>query len=211
MTVPAFDLRVVRGADRMRIVPRGELDIVTAPQLEQAISEATSAVVSELVLDLRELTFMDSTGLRTLAQANPAHPTGRDDAVDLARTAPDRARPADLGLGPLLPLAHAPPDRRPRGSPPPPFSVSTAAAFCLKTLNTGRGLPSGSTRPASSRQRHAADRAVLDAEVVVGVHALHAEGLVAAGVREHVAASATPGVTRSRETICRSSPARRSP
>ena len=51
-------------------MPCGELDIATAPQLEQAIAEATADAVAELVLDLRELTFMDSTGLRALAQAN---------------------------------------------------------------------------------------------------------------------------------------------
>ena len=110
MTVPAFDLRVVRGADRMRIVPRGELDIVTAPQLEQAISEGTAEAVPELVLDLRELTFMDSTGLRTLAQANQRTQQAGT-TLSIWRGPRQIERVLEIsGLGPLLPLADAPGD-----------------------------------------------------------------------------------------------------
>ena len=81
MTVPDFDLRVVRGDSRMRIAPVGELDIATSPQLEEAIARATSEPVSELVLDLRELTFMDSTGLRVMVSADAR---ARDDSRRLA-------------------------------------------------------------------------------------------------------------------------------
>ena len=110
MTVPSFELRVVRSESRMHIAPTGELDIATAPQLEQAISEATSEPVSELVLDLRELTFMDSTGLRTLAQANvKAEQAGT--ALSIWRGPRQIERVLEIsGLGPLLPPADAPAD-----------------------------------------------------------------------------------------------------
>jgi anti-anti-sigma factor len=110
MTAPAFELRVVRGESRMHIAPSGELDIATAPQLEHAISEATSEPVSELVLDLRELTFMDSSGLRTLAQANvKAEQAGT--ALSIWRGPRQIERVLEIsGLGPLLPLADAPAD-----------------------------------------------------------------------------------------------------
>jgi anti-anti-sigma factor len=110
MTVPAFDLRVVRSDGAMRIVPCGELDIATAPQFEEAIVEATSNAVSELVLDLRELTFMDSTGLRTLAQANQK--AGRaGTTLSIWRGSRQIERVLEIsGLGPLLPLADAPAD-----------------------------------------------------------------------------------------------------
>ena len=110
MTVPDFDLRVVRGDSRMHIAPVGELDIATAPQLEEAVSEATSQPVSELVLDLRELTFMDSTGLRALAQAN-AKAEQAGTALSIWRGPRQIERVLEIsGLGPLLPLADAPPD-----------------------------------------------------------------------------------------------------
>ncbi|MCA1569092.1 MAG: STAS domain-containing protein [Chloroflexi bacterium] len=110
MTVPSFDLRVVRGEGRMHIAPCGELDIVTAPQLEEAISEATSAAVPELVLDLRKLTFMDSTGLRTLAQANQRTQQAGT-TLSIWRGPHQIERVLEIsGLGPLLPLADAPAD-----------------------------------------------------------------------------------------------------
>ena len=110
MTVPAFELRVVRSEARLHLAPSGELDIATAPQLEQAISAATAEPVSELVLDLRELTFMDSTGLRTLAQANvKAEQSGT--ALSIWRGPRQIERVLEIsGLGPLLPLADAPAD-----------------------------------------------------------------------------------------------------
>ena len=110
MTAPAFELHVVRSDSRMHVTPRGELDIATAPQLEEAVSEATSLPVAELVLDLRELTFMDSTGLRALAQANlKAEQAGT--ALSIWRGSHQIERVLEIsGLGPLLPLADAPAD-----------------------------------------------------------------------------------------------------
>ena len=108
MPAPPFDLHVVREDGRMHVVPRGELDIFTAPQLEQVIREATSEPVSELVLDLRELTFMDSTGLRTLAQANQRTQQAGT-TLSIWRGPHQIERVLEIsGLGPLLPLADAP-------------------------------------------------------------------------------------------------------
>jgi anti-anti-sigma factor len=42
----------------------GELDLATVTQLECAVQAALSRGSRELVIDLSELTFMDSTGLR---------------------------------------------------------------------------------------------------------------------------------------------------
>lgn len=110
MTESAFDLRIVRSDGRTQIAPCGELDIVTTPQLEQAVSEATSEPVSELVLDLRELTFMDSTGLRALAHASlKAEQAGT--ALSIWRGSRQIERVLEIsGLGPLLPLTDAPAD-----------------------------------------------------------------------------------------------------
>jgi anti-sigma B factor antagonist len=56
----------------------GELDLLSSPELEQAL-ERVNAGDSELVmLDMRRLEFMDSTGLHTLVKAHQrAHESGR--------------------------------------------------------------------------------------------------------------------------------------
>jgi anti-anti-sigma factor len=108
MTMPSFDLRVVREAARTHIAPCGELDIATAPQLEEAIREATAGSAKELVLDLRALTFMDSTGLRALAQAN-AKAGDAGVALSIWRGPRQIERVLEIsGLGTLLPLVDAP-------------------------------------------------------------------------------------------------------
>ena len=62
--------------DRWWVQPVGELDLDTAPLLEQQMDAARAAGAKSVVLDLRGLTFMDSTGLRlvirwdTAAKAN---------------------------------------------------------------------------------------------------------------------------------------------
>jgi anti-sigma B factor antagonist len=49
---------------------RGELDLATAPVLEDALAEAESASDSPpIVLDLRRLAFIDSSGLRVMLAA----------------------------------------------------------------------------------------------------------------------------------------------
>jgi anti-sigma B factor antagonist len=45
---------------------RGELDVATASQLAQPLSDAVESGRTEVVVDLSELTFMDSTGLLVL-------------------------------------------------------------------------------------------------------------------------------------------------
>jgi anti-anti-sigma factor len=108
MTMPSFELRVVRNGRTTHIAPCGELDIATTPELEQALTDATASAMAEVVLDLRELTFMDSTGLRALAQAN----TRADDAgvaLSIIRGPRQIERVLEIsGLGALLPLVDAP-------------------------------------------------------------------------------------------------------
>jgi anti-anti-sigma factor len=54
---------------RAVVVVRGELDLATAPDLEQIVTQRLDAG-QEVVLDLRELEFMDSSGLRVLVGAH---------------------------------------------------------------------------------------------------------------------------------------------
>ena len=57
-------------AEGVRVVFTGELDIAGAQDAEEAVRQAESDGASALTLDLRGLTFMDSTGLRLLVAAD---------------------------------------------------------------------------------------------------------------------------------------------
>ena len=109
MTIPSFDLRVVRNGRAVHLAPCGELDIATTPELEEALADATRDGITEIVLDLRELTFMDSTGLRALAQAN-LRADERGIALSIIRGPRPIERVLEIsGLAGLLPLVDAPP------------------------------------------------------------------------------------------------------
>jgi len=54
---------------RVHIALGGELDIATAPELEQLVNERIDAG-DEVVVDLRPLEFMDSSGIRVLVAAH---------------------------------------------------------------------------------------------------------------------------------------------
>lgn len=48
---------------------RGELDLVSAPVLREAVESPALDAADALVLDLRELQFIDSSGLRAILSA----------------------------------------------------------------------------------------------------------------------------------------------
>lgn len=61
-----------RTRDAVVVAVAGELDLATAPILQERITAAQELQPPLLVLDLRELTFMDSTGLRIVLAADSA-------------------------------------------------------------------------------------------------------------------------------------------
>ena len=64
---PAFAITTTDLGDTIALSVAGELDAVTAPQLQAAMAASTDC--SRLVVDLSELTFIDSIGLRILLGA----------------------------------------------------------------------------------------------------------------------------------------------
>lgn len=88
--VPSFELTVETGDDRVTFIPRGELDLATAPELEQQVLGAVRDGRQTVVLDLRELTFMDSTGVRTVVAAHQVA-EGSDNALIVVRPARESA------------------------------------------------------------------------------------------------------------------------
>jgi anti-sigma B factor antagonist len=72
-----FSLAEDAGGDGERVIRlRGELDIEFAPELERVLLRSRPAG-QRVVLDLAELKFMDSTGLRVLLRARAAADEGR--------------------------------------------------------------------------------------------------------------------------------------
>jgi anti-sigma B factor antagonist len=62
--------------DRVTLVLRGELDIATAPRLRAAVLRHATAR-REIIVDLAELEFIDSTGVRALVVAAQEARTAR--------------------------------------------------------------------------------------------------------------------------------------
>jgi anti-anti-sigma factor len=61
-----FSIEETEHHGRSRLVLTGELDLGSAPELEAALTRLCEAGVSEIEIDLREVDFIDSTGLRAI-------------------------------------------------------------------------------------------------------------------------------------------------
>jgi anti-anti-sigma factor len=68
VTTPAFELKSSHAADILVVEVAGEVDMATSPQVAQAI-EAAPDSCRRVVVDLSELTFLDSSGLNALVVA----------------------------------------------------------------------------------------------------------------------------------------------
>src|SRR5690348_6174264 len=70
MSGTEFEILSVGSGDQHALVLRGELDLSAVPRLEAAITAACEGSERGLVLDLSQLTFIDSSGIRAIMQAN---------------------------------------------------------------------------------------------------------------------------------------------
>jgi anti-anti-sigma factor len=97
----------------------GELDLRTSPELEDRLGRAFDAGAELVILDLRQIEFMDSTGLRVLLAAHQrAQEMGRRFA--LVRGADQIERVLTLtGVRDLLTVVDAPEDLLTAGEPSP--------------------------------------------------------------------------------------------
>jgi anti-anti-sigma factor len=66
-----FSVTVERSGARTVVAVRGELDLATAPELEEVLLPPLREGVA-VALDLRPLDFMDSTGVRVVVAAHLA-------------------------------------------------------------------------------------------------------------------------------------------
>jgi anti-anti-sigma factor len=82
--VVAFDVRIEGNA---RVLVQGELDMATAPQLSSALAALERTEAQTVVVDLHDVTFIDSTAISALCQASAAL-EARGAVLVLARTSP---------------------------------------------------------------------------------------------------------------------------
>jgi anti-anti-sigma factor len=93
------------GAREFRLI--GELDLTTAPILAEALSALPEEAGTPPILDVSELTFLDSTGLNLLIRTAQGYPGRR---VQLRSPTPNVRRVLELaGLGALFEIIDPPP------------------------------------------------------------------------------------------------------
>jgi anti-anti-sigma factor len=91
-----FSISISESDGRAVVAIRGELDLATAPELETALLERLDAG-EDVVLDLRDLQFMDSSGLRVLITAHArAADGGPQFAIVRPRVGSEVARILDI-------------------------------------------------------------------------------------------------------------------
>ena len=64
-----FDISTTTAGDQCTVVIAGELDVCTAPQLRRELFALTEAGCINIIVDLDEVTFMDSSALGVLIGA----------------------------------------------------------------------------------------------------------------------------------------------
>jgi anti-sigma B factor antagonist len=113
MTDAAFTLTTDAREGVVRASLHGELDLSSAPQLDESLRHAEASGGSWLIIDLRELEFMDSTGLRALLTAhNRATEDGRRMSLVVGEGAVSRL--IDLtGVRDMIECLDTPPDGMP--------------------------------------------------------------------------------------------------
>jgi anti-anti-sigma factor len=104
----SFDIRLTRTPGRATLTLVGELDTATTPRLKKYLATLARTHKGLVVIDLRQLTFMDSTGVAALVAADRY---ARRDGWNLAIVKGPRQvqRVLELcGLTEVLPLADEP-------------------------------------------------------------------------------------------------------
>lgn len=102
LTTDLVTVTVATVGSTARIAACGEIDSSTAPELRKAVDLAFAGDLSELTVDLDQVTFLDSAGLCVLASA---HRTAEERDVHMRVLASTRAviRPLQItGLWQLL-------------------------------------------------------------------------------------------------------------
>jgi len=104
----SFDITLTRTPGRATLTLVGELDLVTTPRLSKYLSTLAQTGQGLIVIDLRQLTFLDSIGVRALVAADSF--VRRDGwSLAIVKGPPQVQRVLEIcGLTEVLPLADEP-------------------------------------------------------------------------------------------------------
>jgi anti-sigma B factor antagonist len=69
IAVPPFEVRFDEDGDAVTLSFRGELDLANSAATEEGLERALKNGAARVVVDLTELTFIDSTGIALFVQA----------------------------------------------------------------------------------------------------------------------------------------------
>ena len=70
LAVKPLEIKAHREADSITIALSGEMDLSTVGKLDAAIRNAEHTVIGQIVVDMTDLSFVDSTGLSVLLRAS---------------------------------------------------------------------------------------------------------------------------------------------
>ena len=82
-------------ADRHVVAVRGEIDLFTAPELKQKLTDAIEGGKTRIVVDLSDTTFLDSTALGVLIGA-VKRLRSRDGVLTIVNTDPNIAKTFEI-------------------------------------------------------------------------------------------------------------------
>jgi anti-sigma B factor antagonist len=104
----SFDLSQTPSAALITLA--GEFDVVCADSFKRRFAEATEEEPAKVVIDLRDITFIDSTGLALLLSVNEM---SQDRGFALTIVSADNSPPSKIfrmtGMHNVLPLVDEPP------------------------------------------------------------------------------------------------------
>lgn len=104
-----FGLEITRDQDGPTVAIKGELDAFTAPRVRKLVDRLVDGSALKLVFDLRDTTFVDSTGLGALIGAS-RRAAERDMEVVLDRPSAHVFRVLELtGVSMTIPVRNPPP------------------------------------------------------------------------------------------------------
>ena len=108
MLAVAFRVQVARGRDTVRVCPVGDLDLASIDRVRERLGEAIEVGTGRVILDLRGVTFADSSALHLALDAH-GRATRTGIAFAIVAGPPGVQRTFDVaGLSDRLPFVDVP-------------------------------------------------------------------------------------------------------
>jgi anti-anti-sigma factor len=113
-----FRVDVTQRIGGVRVCPVGEVDLATVAQLRACLEEAIASGARRVILDLRDTTFLDSSGLHLAVEAVASAASNGTEFAIIAGP-PDVQRTFDVAGLSELPFVDVPDRRETRSSSKP--------------------------------------------------------------------------------------------